>query len=155
MLEYTTRGRWGGAVEERMRSGQGPKIGRFLSLKNAKKRFFTPVFFFRLSQKCKFFCLLHLYFCCFCFCFPPIMCPRTPQFLRSTSPPLLSAKTAIFLPLDFKLRQGRQFPKKTLPAKIQFLPVFQYVFPHVQICRGLREYEVLVGARNGLVLSAF
>ena len=77
-------------------------------------------------------------------CFTDNVSANTPFFAFDPST-VLVRKNAIFRPLGFKPRKGRQFPKDALPAKTQFLGVSQDVFFagkfaegfRGQICRGL------------------
>ena len=60
-------------------------------------------------------------------CFTNNVSANTPLFAFDPST-VLVRKNAIFRPLDFKPRKGRQFPKDASPAKKQFLGVSQDVF---------------------------
>ena len=101
------------------------------------------------------FLLTPLIFLLFLFLFSTNNVSANPPIFAFDISPAFVCENRHFSPTGFQTQTRAPIPEEnvarenTVPARISIR------FFHVQICRGLREYEVLVGARNGLVLFAF
>ena len=101
------------------------------------------------------FLLTPLIFLLFLFLFSTNNVSANPPIFAFDISPAFVCENRHFSPTGFQTQTRAPIPEEnvarenTVPARISIR------FFHVQIRRGMREHDVLVGARNGLVLFAF